>query len=245
MAPPAALVRNGRLQCAPIDYEWTGVAVDRAAYDKQRDAFAVTGSPRCPRGSISAFNFTGSNRSAPAIFAAATSCRGRNTGPGAVGYRGLRSHEPRLPHDLWHPLEQGPPISREARLGGTIRAHHRAGDLLGTLTREWIQHTGLGERRASRVRPARFQRRAPRGARAQRRERRMYGALTGTWFVAMRSQAGTARFPKGFFRPARGPRLSGQRRRARRAGSLLALHGCREIELLGARSALVGSRAKH
>src|SRR5271156_3886102 len=26
----AAIIRNGRLQCAPIDYEWRGAALDRA-----------------------------------------------------------------------------------------------------------------------------------------------------------------------------------------------------------------------
>src|SRR5882762_151279 len=46
----AALIRNGRLQCAPVDYEWPGVAYDRRTYDRERDAFAVTGSPRLPAG---------------------------------------------------------------------------------------------------------------------------------------------------------------------------------------------------
>lgn len=45
-----ALIRGDRLRCAPLDYEWSGVGVDRAAYDKQRDSFAVTGSPALPAG---------------------------------------------------------------------------------------------------------------------------------------------------------------------------------------------------
>jgi sugar (pentulose or hexulose) kinase len=45
-----ALVRRGRLQCAPLDYEWSGVALDRAEYDRQRDPFSLTGSPALPAG---------------------------------------------------------------------------------------------------------------------------------------------------------------------------------------------------
>src|ERR1700677_1332719 len=46
----AAIIRNGRLQCAPIDYEWRGAEIDRATYNKQRDLFAATGSPALPAG---------------------------------------------------------------------------------------------------------------------------------------------------------------------------------------------------
>ena len=46
----AALIRNGRLQCLPVDYEWLGAAADRVAYDKQRDPFVATGSPSLPGG---------------------------------------------------------------------------------------------------------------------------------------------------------------------------------------------------
>lgn len=46
----AALIQRGRLACAPVDYEWNGVAVDRANYDAQRDPFEATGSPALPAG---------------------------------------------------------------------------------------------------------------------------------------------------------------------------------------------------
>src|SRR5580692_3993672 len=46
----AALIRGGRLQCPPMDYEWTGSDAARASYDAQRDAFAVSGSPALPAG---------------------------------------------------------------------------------------------------------------------------------------------------------------------------------------------------
>ncbi len=45
-----ALMRNGQLLEAPLDYEWTGVATQRAAYDLQRDPFIATGSPALPAG---------------------------------------------------------------------------------------------------------------------------------------------------------------------------------------------------
>src|SRR5271170_5350800 len=45
-----ALLRRGRLQCTPLDYEWAGVSVDPATYDKKRDSFALSGSPALPAG---------------------------------------------------------------------------------------------------------------------------------------------------------------------------------------------------
>ena len=44
------IIRNGQVLHAPLDYEWVGVGVDRAAYDKQRDLFSATGSPALPGG---------------------------------------------------------------------------------------------------------------------------------------------------------------------------------------------------
>ena len=45
-----ALIQNGQLLCAPIDYEWPGTAVDRAVYEVQRDPYVATGSPALPGG---------------------------------------------------------------------------------------------------------------------------------------------------------------------------------------------------
>src|ERR1700729_1202398 len=44
------LIGNGRLLEAPLDYEWAGVAAQRASYDLQRDPFLATGSPALPAG---------------------------------------------------------------------------------------------------------------------------------------------------------------------------------------------------
>ena len=46
----AALLHHGHLVRAPLDYEWPGVAQDRAHYDAQRDSSEVTGSPALPAG---------------------------------------------------------------------------------------------------------------------------------------------------------------------------------------------------
>ena len=46
----AAHIHLGRLLRAPIDYEWSGIAQDRANYDPQRDPFEATGSPPLPAG---------------------------------------------------------------------------------------------------------------------------------------------------------------------------------------------------
>ena len=46
----AALIYRGTLLCAPLDYEWPGIARDRDGYDLQRDPFDATGSPSLPAG---------------------------------------------------------------------------------------------------------------------------------------------------------------------------------------------------
>src|SRR5277367_1885836 len=45
-----ALIAKGQWQTAPLDYEWSGVSVDRVAYNRQRDPFLATGSPALPGG---------------------------------------------------------------------------------------------------------------------------------------------------------------------------------------------------
>jgi sugar (pentulose or hexulose) kinase len=46
----AALIHDGRLWAPPMDYEEEPDPADRAVYDRSRDAFALTGSPRLPQG---------------------------------------------------------------------------------------------------------------------------------------------------------------------------------------------------
>jgi hypothetical protein len=46
----AAIVRDGALVCAPMDYEEPVPAAERQRYDLGRDGFAVTGSPPLPDG---------------------------------------------------------------------------------------------------------------------------------------------------------------------------------------------------
>lgn len=46
----AAVLEAGRLWAAPMDYEEEASAAERAEYDAQRDAFALTGSPALPCG---------------------------------------------------------------------------------------------------------------------------------------------------------------------------------------------------
>lgn len=46
----AALLKDGRLFCAPMDYEDESSARERDEYGSQRDAFALTGSPFLPGG---------------------------------------------------------------------------------------------------------------------------------------------------------------------------------------------------
>src|SRR4029453_5636209 len=46
----AAIVREGKLVLPPMDYEHPVPADERQAYDTQRDAFALSGSPALPDG---------------------------------------------------------------------------------------------------------------------------------------------------------------------------------------------------
>jgi sugar (pentulose or hexulose) kinase len=185
-----ALIRRGRLQCPPIDYEWTGVQSARVSYDLQRDPFDRTGSPKLPAGlnigmqlhwleSLSSADFRSGHIVPWAQYWGWVLC-----GVLASEVTSLGCHT-----DLWRPYESTPSdlaVSRgwAERMAPLTTAH----TVLGTLTPEWAARTGLSARVEVYC--------GMHDSNAALLHARQCEALkdrdstvlsTGTWFVAMRS----------------------------------------------------------
>ncbi len=140
-----ALLGHGKLLEAPLDYEWTGVATGRAAYDPQRDSFPATGSPALAAGlnlgmQLHWLDSIGSARTAtgqivpwPQYWAWVLS------GVAAAEVTSLGCHT-----DLWRPYDRGP-SELAVRRGWADRLAPvaSAGAVLGTLQPEWVAATGL------------------------------------------------------------------------------------------------------
>lgn len=195
----AAIIRNGRLQSAPIDYERRGAALDRATYNKQRDPFKATGSPALPAGlnlgvqlhwleSLRSGNFrTGS------IVPWAQYWSWLLSGAIASEVTSLGCHT-----DLWCPFENRPSdLAIKRGWAERLAPLKTAGTVLGALTPEWVKRTGLSPRvevycglhdSNAALLSARSH------AELQGREATVLS--TGTWCVAMRTPvAGTGRIP--------------------------------------------------
>src|SRR5271163_2344577 len=139
------LIRNGRLQCPPLDYEWAGVGADRAAYDRQRDAFALSGSPALPAGLNLGIqlhwleSLKSSNFRAGQIVPWAQYWAWLLTGAAASELTSLGCHT-----DLWHPYDSAPSELAVSRgWAGQLAPLRPAHAVLGTLTPDWIRTTGL------------------------------------------------------------------------------------------------------
>jgi sugar (pentulose or hexulose) kinase len=188
----AALISKGRLQRAPLDYEWAGVAGDRAEYDRERDSFAATGSPALPAGLNLGIQLHWLESQASADFRRAQILPWAQywswllSGVAASEVTSLGCHT-----DLWRPYE-GVPSELSARRGWADRfAPLVAADtVLGTLKPEWVKATGLSGAvkiycgihdsnaalLAARCHPG-----------IQGHDATVLS--TGTWFIAMRSPA--------------------------------------------------------
>jgi sugar (pentulose or hexulose) kinase len=140
-----ALLRRGRLQCAPLDYEWPGVAVDRATYDRQRDRFAHSGSPALPAGLNFGIQLHWLESLKSADFRSGTIVPWAQywawvlSGVAASEVTSLGCHS-----DLWRPYEGSHSklaVDRgwAERLAPLTPAHQ----ILGTLEPEWVARTGL------------------------------------------------------------------------------------------------------
>jgi sugar (pentulose or hexulose) kinase len=140
-----ALIRRGQLQCAPLDYEWSGVSIDRANYNRQRDPFFLTGSPALPAGLNLGIQLhwlealkSGDYRSGH-IVPWAQYWAWVLSGVEAAEITSLGCHS-----DLWLPYE-GEFSELASRRGWAERLAPLtpAGTVLGTLEPEWVKSTGL------------------------------------------------------------------------------------------------------
>jgi sugar (pentulose or hexulose) kinase len=185
-----ALIRGDLLLCAPLDYEWPGVASDRGVYGEQRDEFIDTGSPALPAGlnlgmqlhwleTLNKGDYGGSQ-----LLPWAQYWAWNLSGVAASELTSLGCHS-----DLWRPFDKTPSKLAVRRGWAERLAPLRAADdVLGPLKRDWIERTGL----SGRVKVYCGLHDSNAALLAARSQGVMAGRdatvlSTGTWFVAMRS----------------------------------------------------------
>jgi sugar (pentulose or hexulose) kinase len=189
----AAIVRDGRLACPPLDYEDPKSQAARSLYEAQRDPFGQTGSPSLPGGlNLGAqLHFLESLR--PNLLADGALIltwpqywAWRLCGVAASEMTSLGCHS-----DLWRPREGGPSaLARRRGWDRHLPPMARAGAPLGRLNAEWVSRTGLGcdvevycglhDSNAALLAARAF---------AEIADKESTVLSTGTWFVAMRSPA--------------------------------------------------------
>ncbi len=142
----AAVLRAGRLACPVADYEDPVPQDVRAAYDAQRDAFALTGSPALPDGLNLGAQLYRLEQERPELLTGDASIV---TWPQYWAWKlsavtssevsSLGCHT-----DLWRPGERGPSaIARERGWFARLAPRRRADERLGSLSEEWAARTGL------------------------------------------------------------------------------------------------------
>jgi sugar (pentulose or hexulose) kinase len=186
----AALIHQGGLLCAPIDYEWPGVAHDRHSYDPERDPFDATGSPALPAGLNLGMQFHWqesvpiANHDSAQIVPWAQYWAWSLSGVAASEVTSLGCHT-----DLWRPYDRAPSALAIRRgWAGRLAPLTRADSVLGQITPAWARRTGLSTRveiycglhDSNAALLAAREHSAIRG-------RDTTVLSTGTWFVAMRS----------------------------------------------------------
>lgn len=189
----AAVIRDGELACPPIDYEEPVPVGVRAAYEQDRDAFSLTGSPALPNGLNLGVQLAWMETLYPGLLSDGAQIvtwpqywAWRLCGVAATEVTSLGCHS-----DLWRPVEGAPSMLAQTR--GWARRFaplRRASDVLGTVTAKWVEsaglppstqvYCGLHDSNAALL--------AARGF-SEIAEYESTVLSTGTWFVAMRSPA--------------------------------------------------------
>jgi sugar (pentulose or hexulose) kinase len=187
----AAVIRDGRLAMAPLDYEQPLPPADLRAYRAERDPFDVTGSPALPDGLNLGAQFHLLERLHPALFDEGALIvpwpqywAWLLSGTAASETSSFGSHS-----DLWCPLA-GRPSPLAVRRGWARRFAplHPASAILGPILPKWAALTGLDTNVAIHC-GAHDSNAALVAARAFPQMSRGDATLlsTGTWFVAMRT----------------------------------------------------------
>jgi sugar (pentulose or hexulose) kinase len=186
----AAIIRDDRLACPPLDYEDATPGDLRTRYEVERGAFADSGSPSLPDGlnlGAQLFRLEALDPNlarGTQILPWAQYWSWLLSGVAASEVTSLGCHT-----DLWNPLA-GKPSELAERRGWASRLAplRKADDVLGTLTPAWVArtglpadteiHCGLHDSNAALL--------AARGF-AEIADSESTVLSTGTWFVAMRS----------------------------------------------------------
>lgn len=189
----AAIIKDGRLACPPIDYEEPLSAADRAAYVEGRDPFAQTGSPSLPDGLNLGAQLHRLEGLHPDLFTGDAQIlpwpqfwAWRLSGVAASEATSLGCHS-----DLWRPLAAEPSeMARRRGWAARFAPLRHAGEALGPISPEWAACTGLSNTTQIHV--------GLHDSNAALLAARGFGEIadheatvlsTGTWFVAMRSPA--------------------------------------------------------
>ncbi len=192
----AALVRNGRLASPVRDYEDPIPTGLRESYDAQRDPFELTGSPALPGGLNLGVQLHRVEHEHHAPLTQDTRIvpwpqywAWRLSGVMASEVTSLGCHT-----DLWRPCEQGPShLARKRGWWESMAPLVRADVVLGELTDEWVERTGLGKqvRVLCGIHDSNA---ALHGVRAFPTcvDQEVSVLSTGTWFVAMRGVLNSA-----------------------------------------------------
>ena len=187
----AAIVRSGQLVCPPLDFESPIPSAFRREYDRERDSFAITGSPALDDGHNLGAQLHYLEKLYPGLLAPGSIVMPWAqywgwllSGVAASEVTSLGCHT-----DLWQPLAGKPsPLAIRRGWWKAMAPLRPAGAVLGTLTSEWAALTGL--RRDVRVycglHDSNAALLAARGF-PDLNARDCAVLSTGTWFVAMRT----------------------------------------------------------
>ncbi len=185
-----ALVREGKLACPVPDYESPIPPATRSEYDRLRDPFSASGSPRLPNGLNLGAQLHRLQSLRPALFAAGTQIltwpqywAWRLCGTAATEVTSLGCHT-----DLWLPAQGKPSALAHARGWDALLApRRRADEVLGNLSPEWQKSTGLGAIKVyCGIHDSNASLLAARGF-PEVADREATVVSTGTWFVSLRS----------------------------------------------------------
>lgn len=191
----AAIIRDGALVHPPLDYEQPMPDALMADYRRQRDDFAVSGSPALGDGLNLGAQLHALETIIPDLWRGTTQIlpwaqywSWRLSGVAASEVSSLGSHT-----DLWAPFEGRPsPLADRRGWTGRLAPLRRAGDMIGRLRADWADRTGLSPTVAvlCGVHDSNAALLAARGF-PQVGDGEATVLSTGTWFVAMRT-GGTA-----------------------------------------------------
>ncbi|MGA8202926.1 MAG: hypothetical protein WB812_00320 [Woeseiaceae bacterium] len=188
----AALLHDGKLFAAPMDYEVEVSAADRTDYEPQRDAFARTGSPALPQGLNLGMQLHLLERTLGPLPDAVTIVpwpqywAWRFSGIASSEVTSLGCHS-----DLWRPVDSCfSELARRRGWASRMAPLRRAAETLGTVSTAFAAATGLNEdcQVLCGLHDSNAALLAARGHK-EIADNEATVLSTGTWFVAMRSAA--------------------------------------------------------